>query len=54
MKLYQWYVHSWYLGRWEIGFDLRRWVLGFYWRLGEGGVFVGPIIICNDRSLIPW
>jgi hypothetical protein len=46
---------SWYPGKgWEIGFDLRMWALGGYYRTGEFAVFFGPIMICYDRSLVPW
>lgn len=56
MKLWAWYAHSWYFDtRWlrtlEVGFDLRCWALGFYHRTGETGFYVGPIIVCHDRSL---
>lgn len=54
MKLWTWYSHSWYPGSWEIGFDLRRWSVGIYFRTREGGVFLGPIFICYDRSLCPF
>lgn len=55
MKLWSWYSHSWYpVDGWEIGFDLRRWMLGWFYRESYFTAFAGPIIICYDRSLCPW
>lgn len=52
MKLWSWYAHSWYPGnRWEIGFDLRRWAIGASQRQRETTLFLGPLIVCFDRSM---
>jgi hypothetical protein len=57
MKLYSWYAHSWYFfpGPWmhelEIGFDLRRWMLGFSFAGKLYWLQLGPIEISYRAGL---